>query len=274
MTYFVCQTCGVQHAERADDPSRPPETCPVCDDERQYVGHLGQRWTTVEELGRERKTELRQVEPGLWAIETQPSFAIGQRAHLVQTPAGNVIWESVSTISEPALARVRELGGAAAIAISHPHFYSSMVEWSRALGGVPIWLHAADREWVMRPDGAIRFWEGETAEPVPGSSLKLVRIGGHFPGLQGLLWAGGAEGRGALLCGDMPMVAMDRRWLSFMYSYPNLIPLAPGEVRRIAETLAGLPFDRLYGSWANRVVERDARAAVGRSAERYLRQVS
>jgi len=274
MTYFVCQTCGVQHAERADDPSRPPETCPVCDDERQYVGHLGQRWTTVEELGRERKTELRQVEPGLWAIETQPSFAIGQRAHLVQTPAGNVIWESVSTISEPALARVRELGGAAAIAISHPHFYSSMVEWSRALGGVPIWLHAADREWVMRPDGEIRFWEGETAEPVPGSSLKLVRIGGHFPGLQGLLWAGGAAGRGALLCGDMPMVAMDRRWLSFMYSYPNLIPLAPGEVRRIAETLAGLPFDRLYGSWANRVVERDARAVVGRSAERYLRQVS
>jgi hypothetical protein len=126
----------------------------------------------------------------------------------------------------------------------------------------------------MRPDGAIRFWEGETAEPLPGSGLTLVRIGGHFPGLQGLLWAGGAEGRGALLCGDMPMVAMDRRWLSFMYSYPNLIPLAPGEVRRIAETLAGLPFDRLYGSWANRVVERDARAAVGRSAERYLRQVS
>jgi hypothetical protein len=263
----------VQHAERADDRSRPPEACPVCDDERQYVGHGGQRWTTADELGRERTTELHQIEPGLWGIETRPSFAIGQRAHLVQTPAGNLLWESVSSISEPAVARIRELGGAAAIAISHPHFYSSMVEWSRALGGAPIWLHSADRQWVMRPDGAIRFWEGETAEPVPGSGLRLLRIGGHFPGLQGLLWPGGAEGRGALLCGDMPMVAMDPRWLSFMYSYPNLIPLAPSEVRRIARTLDGVAFDRLYGSWANRVVARDARSAVARSAERYLRRV-
>src|SRR5919201_2146655 len=272
MAYFVCQTCGVQHAERADDPSRPPERCPICDDERQYVGLQGQRWTTVDELGRWRKTELQEIEPGLWGIETRPSFAIGQRAHMVQTPAGNVLWESVSTISEPAVAKVKELGGAAAIAISHPHFYSAMVEWSRALGDVPIWLHAADREWVMRPDRAVRFWEGETAEPIAGGDVKLVRIGGHFPGLQGLLWPGGAEGRGALLCGDMPMVAMDRRWVSFMYRLPTLIPLGRGEVRRIAETLSGLPFDRLYGSGANRVVDRDAPAAVVRSAERYLRQ--
>jgi hypothetical protein len=123
----------------------------------------------------------------------------------------------------------------------------------------------------MRPDGAIRFWEGEEAEPVPG--LKLIRVGGHFEGLQNLLWPGGAEGRGALFCGDMPMVAMDRRWLSFMYSYPNLIPLPPDEVRRIAGVLAGYEFDRLYGSWPNRVVESDAKAAVARSAERYLKQV-
>ena len=57
------------------------------------------------------------------------------------------------------------MGGIKAIAISHPHYYSSMVEWSRAFGGVPIYLHAADRQWVMRPDHAIVFWEGEIKGP-------------------------------------------------------------------------------------------------------------
>ena len=260
---MICVTCGVQHAGQ-------PTSCAVCDDERQYVGHDGQRWTTLEEL-RRRRTLVEPIEPGLYGIRTEPSFAIGQRAHLVQTPSANLMWESVSSISDEAVARIRELGGAQAIAISHPHFFSSMVEWSRALGGVPIWLHSSDREWVMRPDPAVRFWEGEEAEPLPG--LKLIRVGGHFAGLQNLLWPGGADGRGALFCGDMPMVAMDRRWLSFMYSYPNLIPLPPVEVRRIAARLAEYEFDRLYGSWPNRVVETDAKAVLARSAERYLRQV-
>jgi hypothetical protein len=259
----ICVTCGVQHAGT-------PSTCAVCQDERQYVGHAGQRWASLDEL-RLRQTVVEPIEADLWSISTEPSFGIGQRAHLVQTALGNLMWESISSISDEAVARVRELGGAQAIAISHPHFYSSMVEWSRALGGVPIWLHAADREWVMRPDPAIRFWDGEEAEPVPG--LKLLRVGGHFAGLQNLLWPDGADGRGALFCGDMPMVAMDRRWLSFMYSYTNLIPLPPAEVRRIASTLSRYKFDRLYGSWPNRVVETDARAAVARSAERYLEQV-
>jgi hypothetical protein len=260
----ICVTCGVQHAGQ-------PSACAVCDDERQYVGHGGQQWTTLDAL-RARRTLVEPIEPSLWGIRTEPSFAIGQRAHLLQTPSGNLMWESISSISDEAVARVRELGGAQAIAISHPHFYSSMVEWSRALGGAPIWLHAADRAWVMRPDDAIRFWDGDEAEPLPG--LKLLRVGGHFPGLQNLLWPAGAEGRGALFCGDMPMVAMDRRWLSFMYSYPNLVPLPPSEVRRIATLLARYDFDRLYGSWPNRVVERDARGAVARSAERYIRQVA
>src|SRR3546814_13847495 len=59
------------------------------------------------------------------------------------------------------VARVREAGGIRAIAISHPHYYSGMVEWSRAFGGVPILLHAADREWVMRDAPAIEYWRSE-----------------------------------------------------------------------------------------------------------------
>jgi hypothetical protein len=260
----------VQFAESAE----PPAGCPICLDERQYVGHQGQRWTTLEELKAERKSAVVEVEPGFTAIETRPSFAIGQRANLIQTPVGNLLWESTSLVDDAAITAVRERGGIGAIAISHPHFYSSSVEWSRAFGGVPIYLHAADRQWVMRPDPVVRHWEGEETDPLPGSGLTLLRVGGHFTGSAALLWPAGADGRGVLLCGDMPQVVSDRRWVTFMYSYPNSIPLPAREVQRIAAILAPRQFDRLYGSWSERVVDRDANAAVQRSAARYVAKIS
>jgi hypothetical protein len=75
---------------------------------------------------------------------------------------------------------IKALGGISGIAISHPHYYTSMVDWSLAFGGVPIHLHAADRQWVMRPHGTIAFWDGDT-RPLC-DSLTLVRCGGHFDG--------------------------------------------------------------------------------------------
>ena len=117
---------------------------------------------------------------------------------------------------------IRGIGGISAIAISHPHYYSSMIEWSRAFD-CPVFLHAADRQWVMRPDPAIEFWEGETKEI--GQGLTLIRCGGHFEGGTVLHWPGGADGKGVILSGDILQVVEDRRWVSFMYSYPNLIPL-------------------------------------------------
>jgi|SRR5579859_5989614 len=274
MACFICVTCGVQHAPRADFPDRSPSACPVCEDERQYVRPTGQEWTTTEQLVAEgRRNLLAEIEPGLTTINTVPSMAIGQQGHLIQTPAGNVLWESVSLCEPESIAAVRARGGIAAIAISHPHFYSAMVEWSHAFGGAPIWLHTEDRDWVMRPDPAIRFWSGDTADVLPGSGLTLIRVGGHFPGATDLLWPAGAGGRGALFTGDEPQVAMDTRWVSFLYSYPNMIPLGAGDVRRIARTLARYQFDRIYGSWTPKVVPTNASTVVAKSAERYLRHV-
>lgn len=271
---FICITCGVQFAPRTDAPDLPPESCPICEDERQYVRPTGQEWTTTEQLvAAGRRNDLVTVEPGLTTINTVPSFAIGQQGHLIQTPAGNFLWESVSLCEPQSVAAVRAAGGVAAIAISHPHFYSAMVEWSHAFGGIPIWIHADDRAWVMRPDPAIHFWSGDTADPLPGSRLTLIRVGGHFPGATDLLWPAGAGGRGAMFTGDEPQVAADTRWVTFLYSYPNMIPLGPGEVRRIARTLGRYQFDRIYGSWTPKVIASDASAAVARSAERYLRHV-
>ena len=155
------------------------------------------------------------------------------------------------------------------MAISHPHFYSSMVEWSHALGDVPIYVHADDRAFVMRLDPAIVFWDGSTRVLSPG--LTLVRCGGHFRGSSVLHWAAGADGRGALLTSDTIYIASDRRYVSFMFSYPNLMPLSVRAVRHIAEIVEPLSFDRIYSSWPGRVVTSDAKAAVRRSADRYIR---
>ena len=245
--------------------------CIICEDERQYVGWEGQKWTTLAEMKRAGyRNELRALEPGLTGICTHPSFAIGQRALLVQTPHGNVLWDCVSYIDEETIDAVNSLGGMQAISASHPHFYGAIVEWSHAFGGCPIYLPRADQEWVVRPDPAVGFWEG-SQEVLPG--LTLVQCGGHFPGAAVLHWRDGAQGRGALLVGDTITVVPDRRFVSFMRSYPNLIPLPASEVWRIVEAVRPHAFDRIYGGWWGRVVAQDGAKAVERSAERYIRQI-
>ena len=261
--HYVCRTCGTQYPAS----TRPPEHCPICEDDRQYVGLKGQQWTTLTALQEEHHNLIRTVEPGLTGIGTVPSFSIGQRALLVQTPAGNVLWDCITLIDETTIRLVQSLGGISAIAISHPHYYSSMVEWSKAFNA-PIYLHAADREWVMRPDPAIHFWEGET-QALPGD-LTLIRCGGHFPGGTVLHWPAGAGGRGVLLTGDIINVVQDRRYVSFMYSFPNLIPLSAGAVRRVTAAVEPFDYDRIYSAWWEKVTMTDAKQAVRRSAERYI----
>jgi hypothetical protein len=154
MTNFICITCGTQFAAT----EQPPPRCPVCEDERQYVSWDGQRWTTLAQLRADHSNRIEAEAPNLFGIGTEPSFAIGQRALLLQSPGGNILWDCVTLLDEQTVHRVDALGGIRAIAISHPHYYSAMVEWSRAFDGAPIYLHAADREWVMRDDRRIRFW--------------------------------------------------------------------------------------------------------------------
>jgi glyoxylase-like metal-dependent hydrolase (beta-lactamase superfamily II) len=210
---------------------------------------------------------IKTLEPNLTGIGVHPDFAIGQRALLVQTSEGNLLWDCVSLIDDPTIAAIRALGGIRAIAISHPHYYSSMVEWSQAFDA-PIYIHEAERQWVMRPDPAITFWAGETRPLFDG--LTLVRCGGHFEGGQVAHWPAGADDKGVLLTGDIIQVIPDTRYVSFMYSYPNLIPLPATTVQHIAAAVAPYDFDRIYGAWWPRVIPSDAYAAVRRSADRYV----
>lgn len=264
MPSYICTVCGVGYAET----EAPREVCLVCADDRQYVNPKGQAWTTLEELQADHINDLRELEPGLMGLGSKPQVAIGQRALVIERPTGGVMWDCTPVITDAALEAIRAKGGIKAMAISHPHFYSTMVDWSRALGGLPILLHHDNRDWVMRPDPAVDFWSGDTREVLPG--ITLVRTGGHFPGSTVLHWAEGADGRGVLMTGDSIMVVPDTRWVSFMYSYPNLIPVNAATVDRIVKSVRAFSYDRIYAGWWDRVMDRDAKAALLRSAERYI----
>lgn len=267
MTSFICETCGTQYPPA----EAPPAECPICLDERQYVGAGGQRWTTMAALRQGHANAWRMREPDLFDLQTTPRFAIGQRAHLIRTPSGNILWDCITLLDEATVEIVRGLGGIAAIAISHPHFYSAMVEWARAFAA-PVWLHEADRAHVMRPDPVLRFWSGPTHTLAPG--LTLINAPGHFDGGAMLHWQAGAGGQGVLLAGDIIQLVPDSRWVSFMRSYPNLIPLPARTISAIEASVAPFAFTRVYNAFSPQGMVEDAKANIARSAERYRRWIA
>jgi len=267
MPFWTCEQCGAQFP----DSGTPPASCPVCDDERQFVNWNGQAWLAREELAKRHRLIWRD-DLGLLGIGVEPGIAIGQRALLIREDDGCVLWDCVPLATPEAVAHVGSLGGLKAIAISHPHFYGAVADWSEAFGGAPVYLHGDDRQWITRPYPSIVPWSGDTHRL--SDDILLVRTGGHFAGGTVLHWRKGAEGRGALLTGDIATVAMDRRSVSFMYSYPNYIPLNAGSVRTIARAIAPLAFDRVYGGWWGRNIGADAKAAFDESVRRYLAAIS
>src|SRR5207248_1864927 len=193
MENFICVQCGTQFSEMA----KPPLRCPICEDERQFVRHGGQEWTTLKRLAADHQNRFEEEAPQLLGLGTEPEFAIGQRAMLVQSPSANWLWDN----------------------------------------------------------------------------LTLINCGGHFEGGTVLHWSAGENGKGALLTGDIIQVVQDRRYVSFMRSYPNLIPLGAAAVDHILKAIEPFPFDQIYGAWWKANVLSDAKAAVARSAARYLRAI-
>ena len=264
--HYLCVCCGVQLAES----DGPPAHCPICEDERQYVGWEGQQWTTLDDMQGKYTNSIEEEEPGLHSIHTQPKIGIGQRALLVRTPQGNLLWDCVPLLDEATVAAVNALGGISAIAVSHPHYYTTMAAWSHAFGHVPVFIHRADEQWVLRPDPVVQFWEGGTrscsaacgwSTPAATSRDSRSCTGSPAP-----------RERGACCPEISRRSASDRRWVSFMYSYPNLIPLPAAAIRRIARALEPLHYDRVYGAFPGRNVPTDGRVRPSRrSVARYLR---
>lgn len=263
MPQFICETCGVQY----EKSQKVPEECVICEEERQYVSPAGQTWTTLEDMKREPyRNKVTLEESALYSIKTMPEFAIGQTAYLVQQEGFNLLWDCISYLDEETISEITRLGGLDAIALSHPHYYSTQVEWAEVFQ-VPIYIHEDDRKWVMRESERIVYWSGESLELHNG--VTIYRMGGHFKGGAVLEWKGGFNSKGILLTGDIIQVVADREWVSFMYSYPNLIPLPAAKVKEMAAIAADLKFERLYNAF-HRIVKENAHERVQKSAERYV----
>jgi hypothetical protein len=262
MTDWICATCAVEYP----DTDQPPTICPICSDDRQYVRPSGQRWTTLTELTEAgHRGSVSEIEAGLLGITISPGVGIGQRALLVQTPSGNLLWDSTGYVDDELAGQVAAAGGIAVIASSHPHMFGAQVAWSRHFDDAPVYVAAADQEWVQRQDPVIRTWD-EPTEVLPG--LTLHRIGGHFPG-SAVGHFTGVDGRGVLLTGDTVAGTPDEHWVSFMRSFPNKVPLSAAVVEKVASRVLELDFDRLYDNFGARVAG-DASTWVRRSADRYI----
>ncbi|KAF3483852.1 metallo-beta-lactamase [Arthroderma uncinatum] len=257
MDLSICGTCGVQY------DTTSVKSCKICDDPRQYVPTHGQRWTTLRSLLESRKYrngfKTNEKHPGLVSIFTVPEVAIGQRAFLCCTPKGNILWDCITYLDEKTVRRVNELGGIRAIAISHPHFYSTAIHWAEAFQ-CPVYYSAEDEEWIQRffdhgPERVVAgseplnhsgpkqiLWEGSELNLLDGQ-IKILKTGGHFPGSSVLYW----KDTKRLLVADTIQVVpsgvyhVDRpkgtASYTFMWSYPN-------QVRSI---LPSLPISGILG---------------------------
>ena len=270
MENFICVQCGTQF----DETSEPPPSCPICEDERQFVRHAGQEWTTLERLQADHQNRVEEEAPQLLGIGTEPGFAIGQRALLLQTPGGNLLWDCITLLDDQTVAEIDARGGIRAIAISHPHYYSAMVEWAERFDA-QIFLHAADREWVMRKNRRMQFWEGTKLSLWDG--LTLINCGGHFEGGTVLHWL-------SVVSRPREEKRIAHRRHHSSRAGPPLCELhaqlsQPDSARvgcdsRIVERIEPFQFEQIYGAWWKANVLADAKAAVVRSAERYLRWIS
>ncbi|ENF1917048.1 MBL fold metallo-hydrolase [Klebsiella michiganensis] len=256
----LCATCGTSY----DDRGNTLNHCRICEDERQYVPASGQVWIKPDDLTETHTNTWQQHNDRLLSVRTVPKFAIDQRAFLLLTPQGNILWDCIANLDAASKTLITALGGINAIAISHPHYYTTMQDWADAFNA-RIYLHASDREWIMRDSPAITLWEGDALEILP--AVRLLRLGGHFAGGTVLHWA---KDDGIMLAGDIIQVTPGGRAVSFMWSYPNLLPLAAASVEKIVERLGDTPFGALYGAFKGQNVPKNARQIVLDSAQKYL----
>lgn len=237
----ICNACGTYYKTSEVKDNR----CLICEDDRQYVPQTGQAWTTPEALQLSRSVQVKKVSPDLYELTIMPAFAIGQRAFLILTESGNILWDCIPLLDEGIRAFIQSKGGLRAIAISHPHYYSNMQTWASTFN-CPVYIHEKDKMWL--PGGKdINLWSGEEIELWSG--IKIINTGGHFPG-SCILYVPFLSRLGTLFAGDSLFISKSQRHISIMYSYPNVIPLPRNEIQRIWQLLQKYKFDKMYGAFS------------------------
>lgn len=259
----ICTTCGTQFP-----PSQPlPDLCPICNDDRQYINDKGQTYITTHELNKQYSVKISKKNEHLYSIKMTPDFAIGQRAFLVISPGGNVLWDCIPLLNEAIIAFINSKGGLKAIAFSHPHYYSNMNEWAAEFN-CPVFIHKADEEWIQDKTNNIQLWDGN-AKPL-WDNINIINIGGHFPG-SSVLYLPAQSAKGTLLCGDTFYIAHSKRHVAVMHSYPNQILLTKKEFASVYKKSEKLEFDALLGAFEGQEIIANAKEVFEASMKRYLK---
>ena len=259
---IICTACGTQYQQTLATGA----VCPICLDDRQAVPDKGQTWTNSEELSDNYSVIIKNLGPDLYELKMAPSFAIGQRALLVLAPSGNILWDCIALINEPTIEFIKSKGGLKAIAFSHPHYYTTMNDWAEIFN-CPVYIHQNDEQWIFNKGEKVNLWSGIEREL--WDSVKIINIGGHFPG-SSILLVPFLSNEGAILCGDTFYIAPSKKHAAVMYSYPNRIPLPVGEVQRIKEQILNIRFDTIHGFYDYQNIYSDAKRLIQDSLGKYL----
>ncbi len=259
---LFCTTCGTQFI----DTKHTSGNCPVCSNDRQYLPAKGQAWTKMEELRSNYTNLFTRISDNLYEIITLPKFAIGQKAFLILSPNGNILWDCISLLNEATVEFIKSKGGLKAIVISHPHYYSSINDWAETFN-CPIYIHQNDEEFIYTKGSRISLWKGAEIELWDG--IKIKNIGGHFPG-SSLLIVPYISAKGTIFCGDTFYISPSKTHVSVMYSYPNFIPVSLSEIKRINESMINIPFDTLIGAFDNQKISPNAKEILHASFLKYI----
>lgn len=269
-------------------------------DPRQYVPASGQTWTSLNaEQGLQKNTfDIDEHDDRIHYITTKPltpaelpaslasstttrkQLGIGQRAFLLQTAKGNVLWDLVAFIDQATVEFVKSKGGLKAIVISHPHFFTTHLEWARIFE-CPVYICSADAEWLNREDtSGVRKWvQGVEAIEEVGGEVKAIQCGGHFDGSMVLLWEKKMFIADTMMSVPSGFYHKDRLpgtvSYSFQWSYPNreslshdlldgkadisylvVIPLPPAKIHGIWKAIKPFEFDATYGAFPGQNVTR------------------
>jgi len=258
----ICTACGTQFPLSKNTP----ELCPICTDDRQYVPERGQTWTNLDDLSDKYSVFIKKLKDSLYELKMVPSFAIGQRALLVPSPGGNILWDCISLLNEPTIEFIKSKGGLRAIAFSHPHYYTTMNEWADIFD-CPVYIHQNDEHWIMNKGNHLSLWAGTEKELWDG--IRLINIGGHFPG-SSILHIPFLSQKGVVLCGDTFYISPSKTHMAVMYSYPNRIPLPLHEVQRIKKQMLQLQFDTMHGFYDFQNIYSNAKEILESSMAKYV----
>ncbi len=254
----ICNACGTKFPVET-----LPKLCPICEDDRQFIPDGVQIWMNSAELAKDHRVVIREINRNLYELKLAPTFAIGQRAFLVISPEGNILWDCVPLLDKNASDIIESKGGLKAIAFSHPHFYSNMNDWAKKFD-CPIYIHQADEQWIFDKSELVKLWSGLEKELWNG--IKLHNIGGHFAG-SSIIQLSGSK---TILCGDTFVLSPSKKHLAAMHSYPNKIPLPIAEIERIKTRMKPIEFDILHAWHDTQSLESDAKMVLENSLARYL----